>query len=358
MGTLDFVAIQTFSYSGLDQIDRQPATTSRLYIRSSDVTDTTPTLTVYDTTSNEVLQLDGQREDVTAATFTDLRWAVMDTEAAGVVEVYSEDTGIAAVGDITINVVPSNNDTVTVGLIGGSGYSKTYTWKTTLTPSDGEILIAGTTAECADNLASAINDASTGTSTPVDGTDWVLTGTAPAAANSWVSATVSTNVVEVTDLILCRRLRAWALAQSSTGLSIRQPIGGRDGTLLVDFQGTTALGGGNGETEAYNGTISLDSEDLATDTLPPAKTGATDAITLGGKTCTIEIQCEDVNPAIVIKYQVSNDGTNWFDGQTSISDADNNHQWINPSEHIQLVRLNITTNTTTSASAVNAKVIY
>ena len=324
------------------------------------MTDTTPTLTVYDTTSNEVLQLDGQREDVTAATFTDLRWAVMDTEAAGVVEVYSEDTGIAAVGDITINVVPSNNDTVTVGLIGGSGYSKTYTWKTTLTPSDGEILIAGTTAECADNLASAINDASTGTSTPVDGTDWVLTGTAPAAANSWVSATVSTNVVEVTDLILCRRLRAWALAQSSTGLSIRQPIGGRDGTLLVDFQGTTALGGGNGETEAYNGTISLDSEDLATDTLPPAKTGTTDAITLGGKTCTLEFLCENVSNPIALKYETSNDLTNWYDGEDTITNLDNNVTPVRytPTEHIAHIRVNITGNTNTSASAVNAKVIY
>jgi hypothetical protein len=329
-----------------------------MYIRSSSASDTTPTLTVYDTTSNEQLQLNGRREAVTSATLTDLRWAVMDTSATGTVSVYSEDTGLAAVGDIRINSIPADGVTVTIGLTGISGFNTTYTWKTTPI-SNGQIKRGATVDECADNLASAINDASTGNSTPVDGTDWILTGTAPAAANTWVSATVSNNVVECTDRILCLRSLAWAFSQSSTELSIRQPIGGRDGTLLVDFSPS--------ETEAYNGSISLDSEDLATTTLPPAKTGATDAIAIGGKTCTIDISCGDMvtgppaGSVIVLKLQTSNDLVNWFDSSTSISnigDVTTTPDRYTPTEHIAYMRLNITTNTNTVAAAVNAKVIY
>jgi hypothetical protein len=337
------MSVQTFKFTSLNLITAQPSATANIYTRSSDAGDSTASLTVYDATSNQAVPLNGKKEAVTTSTLTDLRWAVLDSAADGTVDVYSEDTGIAAVGDIQINTIPADGVTVSVGL---SGAVKTYTFKTALTPTNGEVLIGGSTILCAEYLASAINDESTGVSVPEDDTHWVGEGTAP--ANLYVTATVTTNVVTLTDIIKCSRLLGWGLAQSSTEMSIRQPLGGRDGSLLTSID--------PGDTEHYSGDLALDTEDLLTATLPPLKTGETDARIANGETFTIDINCE-ASSGIVLKYQVSNDTVNWFDGASPIANALDNHQYVTPAEHAQYVRLSIITNGNTSASALNAKLI-
>ncbi len=57
---------------------------------------------------------------------------------------------VAASGTLTLTDVPSNNETVVID-------SKTYTFKTTLTNTDGYVLIGATKELCLDNLAAAIN---------------------------------------------------------------------------------------------------------------------------------------------------------------------------------------------------------
>lgn len=85
--------------------------------------------------------------------------------------------GVKAIGTLTGSVVPSNLDTVTIG-------GKVYTWQTTLTNVDGNVLIGGTLAAALTNLKAAINlaagggttyAASTTAHTTVDAT--TLTGT-------------------------------------------------------------------------------------------------------------------------------------------------------------------------------------
>lgn len=57
-------------------------------------------------------------------------------------------------GTLTITVVPSNGETITIG-------SKTYTWQTVLTNVDGNIAIGGSLAAAQQNLIDAINLTST-----------------------------------------------------------------------------------------------------------------------------------------------------------------------------------------------------
>lgn len=86
---------------------------------------------------------------------------------------------VASEGTLTsTGVAPSNGDTVTID-------TKTYTFKTVLTPTEGEVLI-GTAAVSLDNLKSAINY----TGTP--GTDYSCT-----AAHPTVTATTNTDTTQI-----------------------------------------------------------------------------------------------------------------------------------------------------------------
>jgi len=64
---------------------------------------------------------------------------------------YAFESIVAGVGIITSNeTIPTDGDTVTIG-------TKTYTFKTTLTPTEGQVLIGGSAAKALDNLRDAIN---------------------------------------------------------------------------------------------------------------------------------------------------------------------------------------------------------
>lgn len=72
------------------------------------------------------------------------------------VEVRNEGNNIPAVGRlISDGTAPANGSTVTIGTAGGGG--KTYTFRTTLTPTEGEVLIGANAASALNNLHCAIN---------------------------------------------------------------------------------------------------------------------------------------------------------------------------------------------------------
>jgi len=129
---------------------------------------------------------------------------------------------VASVGKITSDTTaPSDGDTVTID-------TKVYTFKTALTPTEGEILIGGTAAAALDNLLSAINH----TGTP--DTDYKC-----AAVHPTVTATTNTDTTQLVaaktkgvagDLI--------ALAEDSDHLvvdaaTLGTEVAGVDGTVGV-----------------------------------------------------------------------------------------------------------------------------
>ncbi|WP_051328404.1 hypothetical protein [Desulfatirhabdium butyrativorans] len=87
---------------------------------------------------------------------------------------------VAASGTITSDATaPSDGDTVTIG-------TKTYTFKTALTPTEGQVLIGSSAAEALDNLKSAINHEGT------PDTDYSC-----AEAHPTVTATTNTNTTQL-----------------------------------------------------------------------------------------------------------------------------------------------------------------
>jgi len=124
----------------------------------------------------------------------------------------------------TTNV--SNNDEVVLG-------DKTYTFKTTLTPSEGEVLIGGDADASLLNLIRAINH----TGTPD-------THYKCAAAHTQVSAaaSVTAHSVLITSLLGGTDANDYETTTSSTG-------------TVLEFSAATMTGGVNGDTVVVNGTV-------------------------------------------------------------------------------------------------------
>lgn len=115
---------------------------------------------------------------------------------------------------LTLSGAVSNNDTVTIG-------NKTYTFKTALTPTEGEVLIGGSAAIALDNLKSAVNH----TGTP--DTDYSC-----AAAHTQVNATTNT---DTTQLFVSKVIGTASNAYASTETMANGSFGG------ATFSGGLAL---------------------------------------------------------------------------------------------------------------------
>ncbi len=104
-------------------------------------------------------------------------WGGSEYRCAGFI---LKSTAVAASGTLTSDAtIPTDTDTVTID-------TKVYTFKTNLTPTEGEVLIGGSAAVALDNLKSAINH----TGTP--DTDYKC-----AAVHPTVTATTNTNTTQV-----------------------------------------------------------------------------------------------------------------------------------------------------------------
>ena len=129
---------------------------------------------------------------------------------------------VASVGKITSDATaPSDTDTVTID-------TKVYTFKTVLTPVEGEILIGASAAAALDNLKSAINH----TGTP--DTDYKC-----AAVHPTVTATTNTNTTQlVAAKIKGVAGNSIALAEASTHLTVDAAV---LGTEVAGVDGTIAI---------------------------------------------------------------------------------------------------------------------
>lgn len=136
-----------------------------------------------------------------------------------------------ATGTVTSNGTNvSNNDTVTIG-------GKVYTFKTTLTPAEGEILIGATATDSLTNLSRAINNSG---GTP--GTDYQV-----AAESAWVtcSAVVSL-VITLTSIGPGTAGNSTTLAKSAATLTVSGgvlsgAVNGNDATGTKVATGTAAV---------------------------------------------------------------------------------------------------------------------
>lgn len=99
---------------------------------------------------------------------------------------------------LTVGAQPAAGETVTIG-------TKVYTFRTTLTPTEGEVLRGANAAASLDNLKLAINRTDPGTN---DGVNYKI-----AAANPDVEATTNT---DTTQLVAARYTGIWANSYATT----------------------------------------------------------------------------------------------------------------------------------------------
>lgn len=329
--------ITTFQTSASAGISNLTFTSARVIARSTDAADTGG-VTIFGANTTPIsgsATLQGRREVVTSSSFTSVNAGRLSAVQAGAVTVFVE--GAAAVGSIFLTAQPANNDTVTIGL---TGFTQTYTFKTTLTGSANEIFIGAAVGDTATNLKKAINDE--GTAATHYGTGTVI--------NPYVAATISGSALALTDKIGCLRSLSWAFAKSGANISVANPVGGTDGTLLITI---------NAGTDAIYSAVSLDDESLAAAGMPALLDWTSNKVRVGGRAFSIHVAAENVTTAMVCSYQYSTEATPtvWRNGSVSVTSLDNNVQIITPPEIVENIRLKIN-NTNTSAVSVNAKVCY
>lgn len=333
---------KAFSISSSNLLTANPSSEKMIFKSTSAADTMSLSLTglVSAVSTTDTASLVGKKEVQTADTFTSLTAANLASAAAGIVRVYGQ--GSAGAGYVAYSALPANNDTLIIGL---TGYTRTYTYKTSLTGAANEIKIAATVALQATNLYEALNaganagtDYGTGTTAHAD-----LTATAPTGAN-----------VPVTDLLATSRLLVWSFTQTGTAHTMQIPVGGANGTALAQLAA--------GITQLYNN-FTLSTEDLSSNTLPALVAPVTGWIRVGGKRCSLRFRCANVAVAIALKYQTSTDQVNASDGVTSITSLDNNPVatpvTVVPGEgSVEYIRLYFTGNTNTTDSALDARVIY
>lgn len=329
-----------------DLLDQPDAGGESLIFRSTesaDVGNVTLAGLIAAVNGSETKALIGKREVETASGFESLTIAKLSAAQTGTVNVYGQ--GTAAIGYVIFTTQPANNDTVLIGL---TGFLQTYTFKTTLTGAANEILRGADATASALNLKKAINN---------EGTAGTHYGTGT-VANAYAVATVSGTIVILTDRLAVARLLAWSVTQTvGATLSLLAPIGGVNGTLLA----TLAIG----TTGAYT-SFSLDTEDLATNTLPAGFTGESDPVSLNGGTPVIRIKVAGVLvDQIDLEYQTSTDAENWANPISSITSPDTSNaytvaapQFVYPTEkQVEHIRLRITGNGETADVKMDARMI-
>ena len=287
----------------------------------------------------------GQVEQLSSTAWSHLYLVDYTGTLAGVGSVFSND-GTAATGSIKVTTQPSADETIQIGL---TGFLTTYTFKSSVSGA-GQVKIGSSTAETADNIASAINDSQTGTSNPTDNTDWNAS-----AAHTQLSAASASSTVTITDRIKCARQLAWVITPYDAGdYAICSIRGGIDGTKIVDI----SAGNDSASTSATSG-LDLDEEAITTTNVISGVPTYSDAVRTGGRFAVSIKANTSPNGAITGIDQLSNDGTNFNHDATGWTDLDSDHdQFILADDYFsEYARLKFNSYSASNAIALNIKII-
>lgn len=323
-----------FSTVASNPLLAQPVTSSTVYVRSTNAADST-TIGIYGTISaspgSQTLTLAGKVEVNSTSSFSAITQAILSIAEAGTVTGYA--AGTAAVGDITGLTNPADGDTLTVGLI---GFTQAYRFKNTLAAAY-DVKIGATVQDTMDNFKKAIN------ADGVAGTNY-FAGT---LANPYLSASVSTSVVTLTDRIACNRQLAWVFTESASNFAKRVPRDGADGLLLFSLS-PSVLSAAN--------KLTFSSEDAATATLPALMLGTSSGVSINGGFSQFRYYTDQ---AITVRFESSTDNQNWHttsEGNITLSTS----AWTNVlfAELHDFLRMVIVTNSNTTDTILDARVIY
>lgn len=329
------------SFSGQPSISGE-----KLILRSSQVADTTQSVTISGlvgaSPDTESIALDGRLEVQGTKALKSLTSSKLSAVCTGAVQVRAQ--GTAGAGRIIVTTNPVNNDNLIIGL---TGFTKTYIFKTTLTGAADEILIGATASATAVNIRRAIRDGNTVVGDGIG--EGTLYGTGTTAHPHLDIVGFSGTILTPTDKLACSRQVAWSFTQGvGTSLSLAVPTGGVDGALLATFA--------VGETVKI-GAAYFDDEALASLLLPANSVFVSDWIRMGGKSCTLYLGGSDVATAIAVSYETATNTAYPVPGITSLTSLDNSRYVISPAEQaIENIRLTLI-NTNSTAASINAKAV-
>jgi len=268
-----------------------------------------------------------------------------ETALGGTVQIRLNN-GTAATGSIKILSQPMDGETFDVGL---TGFFKQFTFRNSVS-ANGNVKTVTTLSEVAANLASAINDAATGTHSTggeSSGGAWMNSD----GANPYLTATVSGTTITLTDKIKTARQLSWVLTPyDGNKFAICNIRGGIDGTLI----GSISAGLKSGSTSVTQG-ITLQSEAQTSNTLPGGFTGTSSGIRTAGK-FSVDIRTGTPNGAVNASIQISNDNVNFRTvPTTTITNlASDQDQQLNGSDLFgEYARINITGNASTTGTVAN-----
>lgn len=323
-----------FSTIASNPLLAQPITSGPIYVRSDNAADST-TLAIYGTISaspgSQTLTLAGKVEVNSTSSFSALTQAILGVGQAGTISGYS--AGTAAAGDITGLTNPSDGATLTIGL---TGFTRAYRFKNTLAAAY-DVKIGATIQDTMANFTAAINASGT------PGTEY-YTGT---LANPYLSATVSTSVVTLTDRIPCNRQLVWTFTESASNFAKRIPRDGADGIELFTFSPSVLTAADR---------LIFSTEDATLGTLPALMRGVSSAVSINGGTSMFRYYTSN---AITVRFQSSTDNQNWHttsEGDLTLSTA----AWttIVFAQIHDLLRMVIVTNANTTDTVFDARVVY
>lgn len=164
----------------------------------------------------------------------------------GILQVYTP-TGTQATGTLTLSGQPSDGDSFTIGIPAGTNF--VYTFKTSLTPTAGQVLIGANTAATATNLFKALSGSPIGIGTNyAAGTSSLpTTATAGFPGTVIVSVPSGSNVITLTAVDSGTGPNSWTLAKSGLNLAVSAATfaGGIAGETLTAILQTATTSGGS-----------------------------------------------------------------------------------------------------------------
>ena len=246
---------------------------------------------------------EGKIEHLVSTELSNIYLLKYATALTGNASFYSNN-GTAATGSIHIASQPADGDTIEIGL---TGFTKTFTFETGTITSNGHVYSESNLNKVAANLASAINDLSTGSPTAGEGTGGTYGWSNTDGANPYLTASVNGTTVTLTDKINCNRQLSWITTVSNaSSLSICPIRGGVDGTKIV-----------------------------------------------------VDIYCQDPGASVTPVIQLSNDNTNWRDAVSTITDLDSDQQQLISGNDLfaEYARIKFTTWALTNPKSFNIKII-
>lgn len=169
------------------------------------------------------------------------------------------------------------------------------------------------------------------------------------SAQSWNGT--SDDTLYMRDKIAVNRGGLFPISSTDPGVNAVSPTGGSDGALIALFSASSF---------SVTVAMSFRTPDVLTPTLIALTTPTSDAVPVLGRKSTIHLRAANITSPVQARIETSDDGITWADRSSdfSITNMDNNEQFLEVTNNVEWMRLVVTSNGNTVDVPINATVIF